>query len=139
MLHGDLYDIRTQLVREYPTHDLVYVGNGRYNVIEKRRQLRYEGDHNGCPLFLMTDVEDIVFSFNHIPDMRIIRRLREIDVWKHPRGMDGYLDDIEENDRKTQEARDAKQRDEWGYLARENHRRIMGEFDGMTKTAFGGV
>lgn len=139
MLYGDIYDIQSRVRDEYPNHDIVYVKDGRYNVIEKRKFLRYEGDYQGRPLFSMCEVSDVVFSFNHIPDMRIIYKLREIDVWKHPRGLDGFLSDMDEEDKKEQEKRKKNKLEDWEYAARESHRSIVGEFDGMKNTLFGGV
>lgn len=136
MLHGDIYDMRQRVQDEYPNHDIVYVGNGRYNVIEKRRQLRYEGDHDGCPLFSMVDVADVVFTFDHIPDMRVLQHLYRIDLHRHPRGAMGWYDDMMERSRKVKEKREQERNEQVDLVARETHKYIVNEMDGMSKTNF---
>jgi hypothetical protein len=136
MLHGDIYDMQSRVKEEYPDHEIVYVGNGRYHVIEKRRKLRYEGDFDGRPLFSMVEVADVVFSFDHIPDMRVLWKLREQDLWKHPRGPMAWYDEMMERDRKERQWRHERWLDEVGYVARETHRHIINEMDGLSKTNF---
>jgi hypothetical protein len=136
MLHGDIYGIRERVKEEYPNHDIVYVGDGRYNVIEKRKHLRYEGDHDGRSLFSIVELADVVFSFDHIPDMRVLYKLREIDLWRHPRGPIGWYDEWMEQTRKQKEKREQKRQEEFAYAAKEAHKYIINEMDGMSKTNF---
>ena len=136
MLHGDIYFMRDRVREEYPSHDIVYAGDGRYQVIEMRRQLRYEGDLNGRPLFLMVDVSDPVFEFSHVPDMRVLRKLREMDLWRHPRGPQGILEDMARKSEQTRQKRDEKRRDGYEQAAKDRWRRVVAEMDGMSKSVF---
>jgi hypothetical protein len=135
MVLGDIYDIASR-VKEYdPSYRLRYRGDGKYAVIVKRRRKFREGTLDGCPLYSLRDYEEQIFEWEGTPDMRIIHRLWETDVWRI--GPKQFLDNLERESEKRKQKRIEEANDRIEYTARERHKYIVREFQGLdTKTVF---
>lgn len=131
---GDLYDIDAR-VREFdPTYYLRWNDSlKRYQVIANKRKLVREGVHNGRPLFAMREYGEVVFTWEvegMPPDMRIIWRLHETDIWNYPGGPAAYYDDMMARSEKRREKREAEANDFVEYTANEYAPYVKDEIEG---------
>jgi hypothetical protein len=120
MVLGDIFDIASR-VKEYdPSYELYWNPHiCKYQVLAKKQTLREEGVYHGHPLFSLSDYDEVVFTWEGTPDMRIIWALHESDVWNYPGGPAKYYDDMMAESEKKKQKRDQELSDTAQYVANE--------------------
>lgn len=126
MVFGDIYNI-AERVKEYdPSYELYWNPHVmKYQVLAHKKGLRKEGVYDGHPLFSLYDYDEIVFTWDGTPDMRIIHRLHETDVWNYPGGPMKYYDDLMARNERQQQKHEEYMNEEISYVASEHHAHIF--------------
>lgn len=143
---GDIHNIDGKLRDFDPNYFLWLSPYGKYQVMERQQMPVHEGELNGSPLFSFRENHVSVMTIDYIdpekeaPDMRIVWYLQENDLHKYPGGAKRWYQDLENNTEKRKEKRKEATDDRISYQAKERHKYIVNEWDGLgTKTLFQGV
>lgn len=99
----------------------------RYQVVRLERRMRYEGRLSGAPLYSMTDYDWPILTVPRL-DVRVLRRLREIDTWAHGGGA-VLAKRMQEGEQASRARLEARTDDHIETVTRDRAKYIQREYD----------